>query len=127
MPVITATGISKYSPTSVLIACSQISVHLNYVPEGQTTPNKELTAKYIPFLFQASLVPRVRKAHALDLVIFFQGQLRAIAAEITRLPPMPDESLPTIENHELGELMLRALLSLTPAIAVIMSDNKYSV
>jgi hypothetical protein len=98
----------KYSPTSVLIACSQISVHLNYGPEGKTTPNKELTAKYIPFLFIPSLVPRVRKAHELDRVIFFQGQLRAIAAEITRLPPMPDESLPAIENHELGELMLRA-------------------
>ena len=100
--------LGKYSPASVLIACSQISVRLNYGPEGKTTPNKELTAKYIPFLFPPGLVPRVRKAHELDRVIFFQGQLRAIAAEVTRLPPMPDESLPVIENHELGELMLRA-------------------
>jgi hypothetical protein len=100
--------LSKYSPTSVLIACSQISVHLNYGPEGKTTPNKELTAKYIPFLFPPSFVPRVKRAQELDRVIFFQGQLRAITAEITRLSPMPDESLPAIENHELGELMLRA-------------------
>lgn len=71
-------------------------------------PNKKLTAKYIPFLFLPGLVPRVRKAHELDRVIFFQGQLRAIAAEVTRLPPMPDENLPAIENHQLGELMLPA-------------------
>lgn len=100
--------LGKYSPTSVLVACSQISVHLNYGPEGKTTPSDELTTKYIPFLFPPSLVQRVKKAHELGRVIFFQGQLRSIAAEVTRLSPMPDESLPAIENHELGELMLRA-------------------
>lgn len=102
------TLLGKYSPTSVLIACSQISVHLNYGPEGKTTPSDELTTKYIPFLFPPSLVQRVKKAHELGRLIFFQGQLRSIAAEVTRLSPMPDESLPAIENHELGELMLRA-------------------
>jgi hypothetical protein len=100
--------LGKYSPTSVLVACSQISVHLNYGPEGKTTPSDELTTKYIPFLFPPSLVQSVKKAHELGRVIFFQGQLRSIAAEVTRLSPMPDESLPAIENHELGELMLRA-------------------
>lgn len=41
-----------------------------------------------------------------DRVIFFQGQLRYIAAEVTRLPAVDD--LPEIENHEIGELLLRA-------------------
>jgi hypothetical protein len=100
--------LGKHAPTSVFIACSQISVHLNYGPEGKTTPSDELTAKYIPFLFPPPLAQRVKKAQELGRVIFFQGQLRSIAAEVTRLSPMPDESLPAIENHELGELMLRA-------------------
>jgi len=38
--------------------CSQLSVHLNYGPEGKTTPSKELTEKYIPFCFRPILQPR---------------------------------------------------------------------
>jgi hypothetical protein len=102
------TLLSKYSPSSVLVACSQISVHLNYGPEGKTTPENELTEQYIPFLFPSALAARVKEAHELDRVIFFQGQLRYIAAEMMRLSPMPDETLPPIENQEIGELLLRA-------------------
>jgi hypothetical protein len=102
------TLLSKYSRSSLLLACSQLSVHLNYGPEGKTTPSKELTEKYIPFLFPPALTAKVKTAHDQDRVIFFQGQLRFICAEATRLDSVPDETLPPIENHELGELLLRA-------------------
>jgi hypothetical protein len=100
--------LAKYSPTSVLVACAKISVHLNYGPDGKTTPTEELTEKCIPFLFPPVLAAKVKVAHDHDRVIFFQGQLRFIAAEVTRQEPMPADSLPLIENLELGELFLRA-------------------
>jgi len=100
--------LSKYSRTSLLLACSQLSVHLNYGPEGKTTPSKELTETYIPFLFPPHLAAKVKAAHDQDRVIFFQGQLRYISAEVARLESPPDDPLPAIENHELGELLLRA-------------------
>ena len=100
--------LGKYSRTSLLLACSQLSVHLNYGPEGKTTPSKELTDKYIPFLFPPDLAAKVKAALDKDRVIFFQGQLRYICAEVTRLESAPDDTLPAIENYELGELLLRA-------------------
>jgi len=100
--------LSKYSRTSVLLACSELSVHLNYGPEGKTTPSKDLTERYIPLLFPPELAAKAKVAHDKDRVIFFQGQLRYIAAEVTRLTPKPDETVPPIENHELRELLLRA-------------------
>jgi hypothetical protein len=100
--------LSKYPRTSLLMACSELSVHLNFGPEGETAASNELTKKWIPFLFTPEIGARVTIAFERDRVIFFQGQLRYIAAETTRLNPAPDESLPLIENHELGELLLRA-------------------
>ncbi|WP_433964470.1 hypothetical protein [Tunturiibacter gelidiferens] len=54
-----------------------------------------------------SLVPTLQ-AYAKNQVIFFQGQLRYIAPEVLRLQPMSSEELPSPENHQLGELLLRA-------------------
>jgi hypothetical protein len=98
----------KYPRTSLLLACSELSVHLNFGPEGETSASRELTAKWIPRLFQPDLAERVNRAFQLDRVILFQGQLRFVAAEVTRLTPAPSEDLPPIENNELGEILLRA-------------------
>lgn len=102
------TLISKYPRTSLLMACSELSVHLNFGPEGETSASKELTEKWIPFLFKPTISARVKKAFDLDRVIFFQAQLRFVSAEVMRLTPAPDEMLPPIENNDLGELLLRA-------------------
>jgi hypothetical protein len=100
--------ISKYPRTSLLLACSELSVHLNFGPEGETNASKELTEKWIPFLFKLTIAARVKVAFDKGRVIFFQAQLRFIAAEVTRLTPAPAETLPPIENEDLGELLLRA-------------------
>jgi hypothetical protein len=100
--------LSKYPRTSLLTACSELSVHLNFGPEGETSASKELTEKWIPALFKPTIAARVKKAFDLDRVIFFQAQLRFIAAEVTRLTPAPAETLAPIENEDLGELLLRA-------------------
>jgi hypothetical protein len=100
--------LGKYPRTSILLACSELSVHLNFGPEGETSASKELTEKWIPLLFKPTIATRVKIAFDRDRVIFFQGQLRFIAAEVTRLIPTPGVTLPPIEKDELGELLLRA-------------------
>jgi hypothetical protein len=65
-----------------------------------------ITKQFIRRLFPPDLAARVKGAFEHDRIIFFQGQLRYIAAEVTRLPAVDD--LPEIENHEIGKLLLRA-------------------
>lgn len=98
--------LSKYARRGLLIACGRLTVEFNYGPEGKTVANDEITKQSIPRLFPSDIAARVRRAFEQDRVIFFQGQLRYIAAEVTRLPAAKD--LPEIENHEIGELLLRA-------------------
>jgi hypothetical protein len=99
-------ALGKYARKGMLIACGRLTVEFNYGPEGKTVATDEVTRQFIPRLFPPDLVAKVQRAFEHDRVIFFQGQLRYIAAEVTRLPVVDD--LPEIENHEIGELLLRA-------------------
>jgi hypothetical protein len=96
----------KYARKGLLIACGRLTVEFNYGPEGKTVAKDEITKQLIPRLFPPGLAAKVKLAFEHDRVIFFQGQLRYIAAEVTRLPFV--DGLPEIENHEIGELLLRA-------------------
>jgi len=98
--------LAKYARKGLLIACGRLTVEFNYGPEGKTVAKDELTKQFINRLFPSDIVAKVNKAFEHDRVIFFQGQLRYIAAAVTRLPYV--ENLPEIENHEIGELLLRA-------------------
>jgi hypothetical protein len=98
--------LGKYARKGLLIACARLTVEFNYGLEGKTVAKDEITRQFIPRLFPADLAARVNRAFEHDRVIFFQGQLRYIAAEVTRLPAVND--LPEIENQEIGELLLRA-------------------
>ena len=98
--------LSKYAREGLLIACGRLTVEFNYGPEGKTVARNPITKQFIPRLFSPELAAKVELAFEHDRVIFFQGQLRYIAAEVTRLPSVGD--LPEIENHEIGELLLRA-------------------
>lgn len=99
-------ALGKYARKGLLIACGRLTVEFNYGTEGKTVAKDEVTKQFIPRLFPPDLAAKVQRAFELDRVIFFQGQLRYIAAEATRLPAVDD--LPEIENHEIGELLLRA-------------------
>jgi hypothetical protein len=98
--------LGKYARRGLLIACGRLTVEFNYGPEGKTVAKDEITKQFIPQLFPPDVAARVTRAFEHDRVIFFQGQLRYIAAEVTRLPAVDD--LPEIENYEIGELLLRA-------------------
>jgi len=98
--------LGKYAPKGLLIECGRLTVEFNYGPEGKTVAKDAITKQFIPRLFPPDLAARVKWEFEHDRVIFFQGQPRYIAAEVTRLPAVDD--LPEIENHEIGELLLRA-------------------
>ena len=98
--------LGQYARKGLLIACGRLTVEFNYGPEGKTVAKDEITKQFIPRLFPPDVAARVKLAFEHDRVIFFQGQLRYIAAEVARLPIV--DGLPEIENHDIGELLLRA-------------------
>jgi hypothetical protein len=100
--------LSKHPKAGFLIACAKLSVGFDYGPDARTVPSDKTLVMLIPHLFPPGLVKGVNWFANQKRIIFFQGQLRYLAAEVIRLQPSPPEDLPGPENHELGEFMLRA-------------------
>ena len=98
----------KHSRSSILKACSRLSVVFDYGPDAETAADAKVTAEWIPILFPPKLVPRLLAYAKQDRVIFFQAQLRYLSLEVIRLDPAPAEDLPVVANNALGELLLRA-------------------
>jgi hypothetical protein len=98
----------KYNRSSLLVLCAQLSVAFAYGPEGETSANDELTKRLNVWLFPTGLVSRINEFAKQDRIIFFQAQLRYVAAEVIRLVADTTEELPAIENFDVGELLLRA-------------------
>jgi len=98
----------KHSRSSILKACSRLSVLFDYGPDGETAADPTVTAHWIPLLFPPRLVPLLLSYAQQERVIFFQAQLRYLAVEVTRLDPSLGEDLPVVANNALGELLLRA-------------------
>src|SRR5229473_2551771 len=97
----------KYPRSSLLRACGRLSVLFNYGPDAGTVASDEAITKWTPLLFPPVLVGRVMM-FAQKRVIFFQAQLRYLAAEIVRLEDYGAEDLPPVPDGMLGEIMLRA-------------------
>lgn len=102
------TELCKYSRSSVLKACSRLSVLFDYGPDGETAADPKVTAHWIPILFPPRLVPRLLAYAQQERVIFFEAQLRFLAVEVIRLEPAAGEDIPVVANNALGELLLRA-------------------
>jgi hypothetical protein len=98
----------KYRPSSLLIACSRLSVAFNLGVEGGTAAEFERSKQWIPVVFPQRYIRRALQCIEQERILFFQAQLRYLAAEVVRLDPAPSETLPEIENEDLGELLLRA-------------------
>jgi hypothetical protein len=96
----------QYPRSALLIACARLSMIFNYGPDAETAASEELTAKWIPILFPPSLVPRVEAFASQDRVIFFQGQLRYLAAEVMRLSQAHGEDATAVPDATLGGLLL---------------------
>lgn len=100
--------LNRYPRSALLIACARLSMIFNYGPDADTAADEELTAKWIPILFPSALVPRVEAFAARDRVIFFQGQLRYLAAEVMRLEQPHAEDSTVLADAALGGLLLAA-------------------
>ena len=100
--------LKKYKRSSLLVMCAQISVGFAYGPQAETTASDELTKLWARVLFRNEVVPSIEQFLKNGRLIFFQGQLRFTAAEIIRMGPEKTADLPPIENHEVGEILLRA-------------------
>src|ERR1019366_10665231 len=98
----------QYPRSALLIACARLSMIFNYGPDAETAANEETTAKWIPTLFPPSLVTRVKTFASQGRVIFFQGQLRYLAAEVTRLEQAHEEDSTVVPDTVLGGLLLAA-------------------
>jgi hypothetical protein len=88
--------------------CARLSVFFNYGPDAGTTAKEDAVAYWIPALFPAQLVPKVQDLLAKKRVIFFQAQLRYLAAETIRLKEPHAEDGSVVPNVAIGELLLRA-------------------
>ena len=102
----------KYPKSSILIACTKLSVGFGYGPHACTVPPEHVADLHIPILFPPSLVHKVSDwFHHEGRLPFFNGQLRYLAAETVRLQPQDNlleipENGP--QNDQFGELMLKS-------------------
>ena len=100
--------LKKYNRSPLLVVCAQMSVAFAYGPEAETTASDDLTKLWARVFFAPDVAPKIDQFHKNGRLIFFQGQLRFIAAEVIRLGPESTPNPTPIENHEIGELLLRA-------------------
>lgn len=104
--------LAQYPKSSILIACTKLSVGFGYGLNACTVPPDHLVDLHIPIVFPSVLVPRVNWwVHHEGGIPFFNGQLRYLAAETVRL--RPQHPLPEIpdkgpQNDQYGELMLKS-------------------
>jgi hypothetical protein len=104
--------LAQYPKSGVLIACTKLSVGFGYGPNACTVPSDDLVDLLVPVVFPPALVPRVNRwvQHG-GRILFFNGQLRYLAAETVRLrPPHPVPEIPDNgpQNDQCGELMLKS-------------------
>jgi hypothetical protein len=90
--------LSKHPKAGFLIACAKLSVGFDYGPDARTVPSDKALEMLTSHLFPPGIVNRVNAFANRQRIIFFQGQLRYLAAEVIRLQPSPPEDLPGPEN-----------------------------
>jgi hypothetical protein len=104
--------LAKYPKSSILIACTKLSVGFGYGPDACTLPPEHIADLHIPIVFPPFLVPQVNWwVHHEGRLPFFNGQLRYLAAETVRLQPQhPVPEIPENgpQNNQFGELMLKS-------------------
>ncbi len=101
-------ALRQFPRSALLIACARFSIIFKFGPDANTVASKEVTEYWIPHLIRSDLVPRAMKAAEDGRPIFFQGQLRFLAAEAMRLDPAPTEDGSQVPDIALGALVLGA-------------------
>jgi len=118
-------NLMKFPRSGVLIAIGRISTLFDFGPEANTVASEEAIARWVPELFPPPFVPRVLALANQGRVIFFQGQLRYLAAEVMRLPKSDTEDETYFPDVLMGPLLLCAAEMLyTPQLPVTEDLDK---
>jgi len=102
------TALREYPRSAILIACARLSTIFNFGPEANTVASQEINEYWVPRLMRPDLVDKAMKEVKHGRPIFFQGQLRFLAAEAMRLDPAPPENGSQVPDWALGALLLGA-------------------
>ncbi len=100
--------LKRYKRSSLLIACSRLSVLFNFGLDGEVAAPAEVVARWVPVFFAPQIASRVLLLAQQKRLIFFQAQLRYLAREVMRLKSVSEEHLPPVHDSVLGELLFRA-------------------
>lgn len=101
-------ALRDYPRSAILIACARLSTIFKFGPDATTMASQEINEYWIPILMRPDLVDRAMREAKNGRVIFFQGQLRFLAAEAMRIDPAPPENGVQVPDWALGGLLLGA-------------------
>jgi hypothetical protein len=101
-------ALRDYPRSAILIACARLSTIFKFGPEANTVASQEINEHWVPRLMRPDLVGRAMQEVKKERPIFFQGQLRFLAAEAMRLDPAPAENGSQVPDWALGALLLGA-------------------
>lgn len=101
-------ALRDYPRSAILIACARLSTIFKFGPEANTVASQEINEYWVPLLMRPDLVDRAMQEVKKGRPIFFQGQLRFLAAEAMRLDPAPAENGSQVPDWALGALLLGA-------------------
>lgn len=118
--------LAGYPKSSILIACAKLSVAFGYGPNACTVPSDDVADLHVPILFPPMLASLVRRwLRQGGRILFFNGQLRYLAAETIRLRlPLPVPEIPGNGplNDQYGELVLKSGELLYKRHVVVQSE-----
>lgn len=101
-------ALRDYPRSAILIACARFSTIFRFGPEANTVASQEINEYWVPRLMRPDLVEKAMREVKNGRPIFFQGQLRFLAAEAMRLDPAPAENGSQVPDWALGALLLGA-------------------
>ena len=101
-------ALRQCSRSAILKTCCRLSILFQFGPNANTTASKELSLFWTPHIFPPQIVPRVMAAINQDRPVFFQGQLRFLAAEAMRLTSAQPDDGAFISDESIGPLLLGA-------------------
>lgn len=101
-------ALRQFPRSALLIAVARFSILFRYGHDAKTVAPDYVTNWVVPQVFFPDHIVRVRQAIALNRVIFFQGQLRRMAAEIMRMKDARPEDGPILPDVVMGGFQLGA-------------------
>jgi hypothetical protein len=102
------TAIGRFPTSGLLITVARLSILFKFGIDANTVASQETTMHFAPVMFPPHLVHRALQFAATGNPMFFQAQLRYLAAEAMRLDPQPPENGRTIPDAVLGPILLGA-------------------